>query len=248
MRDYLGILLVSLLSTFLIYIAKNDYFLCKLKEVKVISDDTNITEIQFWCFIVGIIWAGALLPINHVRQKKENKKKTEVLNELIEYNKGILFKMAVSEMNLSNKTLNTRIFKPQKGIIGAYHQYLCNKRVLKLHHIKGVSDPFHHKTLKFEVTENDAQGMVGMSFKNHVINVDLDLSTNNYNITDVQRTKIGNIEFCSTIPIFNQDESKVVAVVAVDSEQKLNLDDNQKKVWKQHLTMYAAFIDKHIKL
>ncbi|WP_289061448.1 hypothetical protein [uncultured Zobellia sp.] len=220
-----------------------------MQETQILNENTNISEIQVYCFIVGISWAGLWLPIKHVYQSKKYSKKDEVFNELVAYNKNNIFEIAGRDLGLLNhKLLCTRVFKPVNGIEGLWLKYIRKKCVLKLCNVDSISDEFHHKSLKFEVGKELAQGMVGLSYRDHSIHIDLDLTTNNYNITEAQRTKIGNIGFLSTVPIFNKDQSKVVAVIAVDSVQKLDLNVIQKRKWEDSLTRYAAFIDKHIKL
>ena len=68
---------------------------------------------------------------------------------------------------------------------------------------------------------------------------------NKYFLTKSQQIKVGNVEFCSTIPIFCKN-NKIVAVVGVDSEQKLDLDATALKNYEKYLRYYASFIEKHL--
>ena len=60
-----------------------------------------------------------------------------------------------------------------------------------------------------------------------------------------QKLKIGELGFCSTIPSFSKDQSKVRAILSVDSAKKMDWSKDQKRIWEKHKKYYAAFIDKH---
>ena len=119
---------------------------------------------------------------------------------------------------------------------------------MKLITVKGISDTFHHKSLRFEINQNEIQGLVGKSFKDKSLCVDLNLAENDYALTQQHLAKLGNVEFCSAIPIFNGEETKVNAILSVDSQQKFNFSEENSRDWEEHMIYYAAFVDKHTNL
>ena len=64
-------------------------------------------------------------------------------------------------------------------------------------------------------------------------------------LTEAEKNKIGDLQFCSTIPIFNGDQTKIRALLPIDSNEKMKFDHKQKSNWEEHMVLCAAFVDKH---
>lgn len=248
MKEYFRIIGFSLFASLLIFIGKNDLILNWLVENNVLSSNLNIEKTQLICFIIGIFWAGLWLPIQHSRLKVKQGKKDKQFIELLNYNKDSYFKLIKNKLKAHNVNFDTHIFRPQKGIIGFWNRNINKKTILKLIQVNGISDTFHHKSLRFEINKNETQGLVGKSFKNKTLSVDLNLADNDYALTQQHLTKLGTVEFCSAIPIFNGDETKVNAILSVDSQQKFNFSEENSRDWEEHMIYYAAFVDKHTNL
>lgn len=245
--EYVRIIGFSFLSTVLIFAGNNDFILKSLINMKVLSPEINMEKSKMLCSISGIIWATLWLPIEHTLLKTKKIKKDKVFLGLLEYNKERYDDSIKNSLKNRSVQFNTRIFKRQCGILGWWNRNLCNKTILELVTIEGISDKFYHKTLYFEVNKNETQGIVGKCYKTKKLCIDLDLSDNNYSLTDEQVAKIGNINFCSAIPIFG-DKSKINFILSVDCSKKINFTQQQQKIWEDHMKIYAAFIDKHINL
>ncbi|MFC0878117.1 hypothetical protein ACE01N_16085 [Saccharicrinis sp. FJH2] len=247
-KEIIRIIVFSLVSSFLIFASKNSYIINVLISKNILSANVKIENIQAIFFLIGITWAGLWLPFEHIIIKRLHRSKKELYVELVSYNKANYLKLLKEKTNQHSAEFLTRIFKPKHGLIGLWNRYLKGKISLHLCEIKGISDPFHHKTLHFSVYKNKVEGMVGKSYIDKALCVDFDLENNDYHLTESQKTKIGNLGFCSTIPIFNKVQSKVIAVLSIDCSEKLSFNESQKREWESHMTYYAAFIDKHIKL
>ena len=245
MKEYIRIIGFSLLASLLIFIGKNDLILNWLVENEVLSENLDLQKTQLVCFIIGIFWAGLWLPIQHSILKTKQKKKDQQFIELLSYNKENYFKLIKNKLKAHNVQFNTRMFRPQKGIQGWWNRNLRGKTILELISVKGISDNFHHKTLHFEINKNEKQGLVGQCYSDKKLWVDLNLAENNYALTQQHKSKIGNVEFCSAIPIFNKDQSKVNAILSVDSQEKFNFSETERKDWEEHMIYYGAFVDKH---
>lgn len=245
MKEYIKIIGFSFLASLLIFIGRNDLFLKWLVKKEVLSENLDLEKIQLWCFIIGIFWAGLWLPIQHSILKTKQEKINQQFIELLSYNKENYFKLIKNKLKAYDVQFNTRIFKPQKGIKGWWNRNLRDKIILELITVSGISDEFHHKTLYFEINKDETQGLVGRCFSNQKLWVDLNLEKNNYELTQQHKTKIGSVEFCSAIPIFNKDQSKVNAILSVDSKEKFNFDITKSKDWEEHMIYYGAFVDKH---
>ncbi len=248
MLAFIRIIGFSLVSSFLIFMGKNDMIIAALIKNDVLSEKINIQNIQFWLFLTGIMWSGFWLPIETIMIKKRYRKKSALFYDLLEYDKQNHFQLIKEKIKEFNTPFNTRIFKPINGLIGLWNKYVLNRTILCLTTVKGISDSYHHNSLQFTVSAKTVEGMVGKSYHEKALCVDLDLTDNNYFLSEAQISKIGNIQFCSTIPIFNKNQNKIQAIVAVDSTTKLDFNEEEKVHWRDHMVYYAAFIDKHTNL
>ena len=242
---YVRILGFSFLAGLLIFIAKNDFIFEYLIEHEVLSEEVNVEGVQFYLFIIGISWAGLWLPIEHARLKSRQLKRQEKFIDLLSYNKESYFKLIKNKLKAHNVDFKVRVFRPQSGIKAYWNKKINGKTILELVNIAGISDEFHHATLHFEINGSEVQGLVGKCFSDKQLWVDLNTEHNNYSLTEQHQTKIGDIKFCSAIPIFNADQSKVTAVLSVDSDHEFNFNNNDRREWKNHMIYLAAFVDKH---
>ncbi|WP_339698360.1 hypothetical protein [uncultured Marixanthomonas sp.] len=248
MKDYIRIIGFSLLASLLIFIGKNDLFLNWLVDKNILSSSLDIERTQLICFIIGIFWAGLWLPIEHSRLKSKQSEKDKQFVELLDYHKYTYFELIKNKLKEYNVSYSTRVFRPQKGIVGWWNREINKRTILELITIEGISDRFHHKTLHFEINKTEIQGLVGKCYNDKRLWVDLNLAENDYALTDQHRIKIGNVEFCSAIPIFNKDQTKVNAVLSVDSQTKFTFNEQNRTDWEQHMIIYGAFVDKHTNL
>ena len=248
MKEYFRIIGISLLASLLIFVGKNDLILNWLVENNVLSSSLNLEKTQLGCFITGIFWAGLWLPIQHSRLKTKQNNKDNQFIELLNYNKESYFKLIKNKLNTYNTSFDTHIFRPQKGILGLWNRKINKKTILKLINVKGISDTFHHKSLTFEINKTETQGLVGKTYVEKTLSVDLNLAENNYSLTQQHLTKLGTVEFCSAIPIYNEEQTKINAILSVDSQEKFNFNEQNSLDWEEHMIYYAAFVDKHTNL
>lgn len=248
MKEYFRIIGFSLLASLLIFIGKNDLILNWLVENNILSPKLNLEKTQLVCFIIGIFWAGLWLPIQHSKLRTKQNKKDEQFIELLTYNKDSYFELIKNKLNAYNVNFDTHIFRPQKGIVGLWNRKVRKKTILKLITVKGISDTFHHKSLTFEINKTETQGLVGKAFKEQTLSVDLNLAENDYSLTQQHLTKLGTVEFCSAIPIYNEEQTKVNAILSVDSQEKFNFSEQNSRDWEKHMIYFAAFVDKHTNL
>jgi len=248
MKEFFRIIGFSLSASLLMYIGKNDWILNTLVERDILSPELDIEKAQLICFLIGILWAGIWLPIEHYQLKSKQNKKDIQFIELLQYNKESYFKLIKNKLGTHSVNFKTYLFRPQKGIVGFWNRIIYNKTVLKLIHVNGISDVFHHKSLRFVNSKNETQGLVGKTLKDKTLSVDLNLAENDYSLTRQHLIKLGAIEFCSAIPIYNGDETKIIAILSVDSLQKFNFSTQNSRDWEEHMIYYAAFVDKHTNL
>lgn len=246
MKEYLKTISLSLIPTILIYMGKTEGFFNFLKEHKFIKVDANINCTQFWCFLLGCIWAGLVIPVQFAKTKIKLKEKDGEFNELLKFNKDIYFKSAKEKIKKQSVSFRTRVFVPEKGLKSRWKKIRHKKKEFHLKYFKSISDSISNKNLHFEVTPN-IQGMVGKTFERKSILIDFDVQQTDYNLTHYQRSNTTDVKFCSTIPIFDKD-NEVKAIISVDSEIEVILKEAEIKEWEKSLAYYGSLVDKHLKL
>lgn len=246
MREYLKTICLSLVPAILIYIGKTEGFFTFLKEHKFVEDSYNFSTTQFWCFLIGCLWAGLVVPVQLANTKNKLKDKEDEFNELLKFNKDIYFKSAKEKIKKQSVSFRTRVFIPEKGIIKHWKQIKHKKKEFHLKYYKSISDPISNNDLHFEVNPN-IQGMVGKTFDCKNILIDFDVQKSDYNLSHYQKSKTSDVKFCSTVPIFDKD-NEVKAIISVDSEKEVILKDGEIKEWEKSLSYYGSIIDKHLKL
>nr|WP_315159387.1 hypothetical protein [uncultured Flavobacterium sp.] len=246
MREYLKTIGLSLIPTILIYIGKTEGFFNFLKEHNFIKSDADIKSPQFWCFIIGVIWAGLIIPVQFANTKNKLKEKEDDFDELLKFNKEIYFKATKDKIKKQSVDFRTRIFVPEKGIEKYWKRFRHKKKEFHLKHYKSISDALNSKSLHFEVNPN-IQGMVGKTYSESKIFIDFDVQKADYNLTPYQKSKTNDVKFCSTIPIFNK-ENEIKAILSVDSDKEVVLKDSEFQEWQSSLMYYGVLVDKHLKL
>lgn len=246
MMEYFKTIISSVIPTFLIYIGNTDGFLKLLIEHKFIEKSENIANMQFWCFLFGCLWAGLIIPVQLAKTKIRLREIEEEFNELLKFNKEIHLKSAKEKIKKQSVNFRTRVFIPEKGFVKIWKNFRYKKQEFRLKYFKSISDSIAIKNLQFEVTPN-IQGMVGKTFECKKILIDFDVQKTDYNLSYYQRSNTSDVKFCSTVPIFDE-KNKVKAIISVDSEKEVVLNDFELKEWNKSMTYYGSMIDKHLKL
>lgn len=232
----------------------------------------NKKNIQYILFFTGLVisplWAG----IENIFLRKNKESINEKFSELIElYKKD---KIKDLEFKLSGDfKLKVRLFIPEKGLIPFIKEVFNKGKSLKMTDVKGLTDKYEAKHITFKVFNKDlknddfeqiikkekynllkTQGMVGTSYLIRDIITDFDVNSKDkhgkkqYTLTKSQDYVVGNIVFCSTIPIFDIEKDKVLAILSIDSVDKIKWEDNDMKIWEEQIRLFVSFIDKNIKL
>lgn len=245
MKKIFFIVLNSFLPSFLLFVGKNDYLIQSFINWNILPKTVVKEEIQVWFFLGGILWTGIILPfqfaiLNHTYQKQQ-----AVFESLLGQYRNVQLKRI--SLILGNIELKVRIFVPQKGIIGYFKKHILNETILKLIHINGISDVFHSKSISFKVNHHKPEGVVGKAYKEKTSIIDYDLNTTNtYSITPEQRLIVDAVQFCAAIPVLNNKNNSIAAVVSFDSDQKVSLTESQVQDLHNNMIYFAAFIEKHI--
>ncbi|MGB4847922.1 MAG: GAF domain-containing protein [Saprospiraceae bacterium] len=239
MKNYLKFFGINIIPALLIFFSKNDslFTWCKTHNVTLGWDQSAI---QFWLFLVGIIWTGCILPLQYANVKNKLDHKNEAFQELLKHQRDAYLKLMKNEIREYNTTFSTRAFVP----FWRLKYWARGEKYYKLKFIPGLSDEFGNKELVFRVHPNP-EGLVGRTYNEKAIIVEQDAVHNAYNLNQIQKQKVGNVRFCTAIPIFNNNE-KIIAIIGLDSESDVKLNQEDLEVFQKHIRYYGAFIDKHI--
>jgi hypothetical protein len=244
MKEYFKIIGLSLIPTSLVYIGRSESFFSFLKAHNFMKQESDISTPQITCFAIGIFWAGLITPFQLASTKRKLAKKENQYAELLAFNKETYFKSIKETLKKHNKNFRSRIFISDKGFKAWWNNTWHKKGSFKLEEIKGISDPIHTTSLHFEFKPS-VQGLVGKACIEKAIIVDCNVNPDNYNLTHFQKSKTSDVRFCSTAPIFNK-KNEVVAVLAIDSDDHIQLNDEEIEVWKNQIIYYCAFVDKQL--
>ncbi|HEX5001772.1 MAG TPA: hypothetical protein VFW78_04695 [Bacteroidia bacterium] len=238
-------ILVGFIPAFLLFLGRWDQlneFITNHNLASLISD---VSSLQIGSFIVGLSLTSIVYPIWLIRKERQIDIQNEKLAMLFDNIKLIYFKHIKDKLKFSNAQLNVRIFIPKKGFIAFYNRFIHGKRFLQVKYIPGLTDKIDDiKKLEFEVTPQ-RRGLVSKTFHEKAIRVDCDVTPENYNLTDYQRNKTHDVRFCTTAPFFDTN-SNVIAVLAVDSPDDIQLSESEAKIWDTAIKYYCAIVDKHV--
>ena len=223
--------LYLLVPALLTYLGQNNSFFNYLQNNRIISLETErIPVIKDILLIAGIFLTIVPSGIKLVRLEWDNKYYLEQRDFLIKYVKDMFMEAFESKVDKKFIDLNIRIFVPiykrnveRKKRTRLFSLPFCiSKRVLfKIKNIKGLSDPGTTNDLEFEVYPK-IQGIVGRCYNIKTVYVDEDIKSNNenYNLTEYQKSKTCDVEFCLCVPIFGKD-SNVIAIMSLDSTRPM---------------------------
>lgn len=249
MSPKVKIILTSLIPTFLIFIGRSDGF-CNFFKINFSIEEKIIATSQMICFIVGLIWAGLVIPIQYSNLKDEFEAKNEILKELIIFNRRGLFEAFKSSLtHIDIDKLNTRIFVPKKYPWYCFWKWFSKEKEFETFEYDGITTAMNNgKPLVFQVNPK-AEGLVGRSYETKGMIIDCNVKANidSYNLTPYQKLQTSDVNFCTTIPIFNDKKQKdVVAIVSIDSTQQITLNAAEQRVWSDNIIYYSAFIEKNL--
>lgn len=246
-KNYSKAIIFGVIPSFFLFISKNDFVFNKLKDFKILAD-TDIPQYQLYFFIIGIFWVSILNSVILADVKNKLSQNNDKFYSIIKFYKKNHFLTVKNELKLQEYTFNTRVFVPSYTPKSIYRKIFFKETILVLKDIFPITDEFDFPKLKFKISPKKVEGMVGRSYQDKKMFIDFDLETQNkYQLSDSQNVLVENTKFCSTMPIFNGKDN-VVGVVSIDSDTKVNLDENQTKMWKEYFVRYTAFIDKHFKV
>jgi len=236
----------SLIPSFLLFAGKTDYvFNWCVNHAVIFTNSTKVEDYKFWSFLLGILVSGGWLPVQLAVLKSDLANTKNKFQKFVEYNKQLQIDTLCSDIKAHNHPFSTRVFIPKTDFFSVFKKKENKKYKLNLKEINGISDNHHTKVLSFKVDGKTTEGLVGKAFKERAIVIDFDVSNNNtYQLTNAQKIKVGDVNFCSAIPIFDKKEN-IIAVLSVDSTEMIQRDDERLRYFEKFLRYYASFIDKN---
>lgn len=122
-----------------------------------------------------------------------------------------------------------------------------NETMFKIRNHQSLSRHDRTENLMFRVSPNP-QGLVGRSFNSKSVEYSWDLKENigvdNYNMNNVQQDKTNDLRFCLCVPIKDDVNKEVKAIVAFDSTDKMEI--GSKSTEDDILSLFVGYsIDLH---
>lgn len=233
-KKWLELILVIISGTFT-YFGQSDYVI-KFVYVDVLGKPLNqIDKIKESLLIIGVI-AITIIPIITIRRLKKKVDRYHSQQEfLLKELKDMFFIRLDSIAKGKFGKIKIRLFIIKRRIKG-----FKIKQIARTEHIEGLTDINNFEKFELELYPKE-QGLVGKSYSKKQIVYDDKLSiTNekNYNLNHYHESRTKDFEFCVCVPIFGEQD-KVIAVMALDSNSKINLTESQKKEFFKILSIFS---------
>lgn len=219
---------IALVPSILSYLSMNNNILDMLMEHEIIGKSVDIPMIKEVCIIGNIVVTSIILLGTKINENVKIKKYDGQIEGLISYCKELLCGAIANETDAENVHVNIRIFVPSSRLIDRI-KLLVNSnadRYFEIKNIKGLAENDTTDNLRFKVCP-EGEGLVGMCYRKKSICYDSSLKKTNsqkYGLNNSQLAKTNSLEFSMVVPIISESES-VVAMVAFDSKQKINIKD-----------------------
>jgi hypothetical protein len=245
MNEYIKALLKSTIPTALIFIGRSDDFFNFLIRHKILIDEnTNIEAPKLTAFLVGLSWAGLVVPVQYEKLKKKVEKKENKFSSLLGIYKETYINSVKEKLNISTSQINTRVFVRKKDFKSKIKFWWNDEIYFELKEIKGISDSINVEKLVFKVSP-EPEGLIGEVFKNNNPIMDLSITPEKYKLTSYQKSKTSDIKFCCVAPI-HDEQSNIVAMISLDSTKKIKLLPENTELWNELIQDYYVILDKFI--
>ncbi len=244
MKFFWTAVLKTTIPTALIYIGRSEEFFVYLKNHNVLfSTDSNTDNIKLTCFLIGLLWAGLVIPIQYERLKAKYDNQNNQFIKLLGKVKDVHIEAICKHLGVNTK-LKTRVFVKKRN----YHNLLKKKKnrevFFGLKHVDGISDEINSDKLKFRVAPNP-QGIIGLSYRDRKRIIDSNVRPDNYNLSHFQKSQTEDVKFCCVAPVYDE-ESNIVAFVSLDSNERIEASNDDAASWNKLINEYCYTLDKHI--
>lgn len=200
---------------------------------------TKKSTLDFWktfSDIVSTIMSSLILSITSIRVIYKHEIYKKQFEILLIFHKVLFIKNIHKKFKLK-LSIDVRIFLPKKN----------NPNEFTIKNIDGFYNLGDDttKNLVFDVTITE--GLVGLAYtkKDVVLDRDLQKSTVNYNLRGYNRDNVSDLSFCLCVPIRNNNDD-IVAVMAFDSKEPLNIKDTEINDFKKHFKKFAIWIYQNV--
>jgi hypothetical protein len=241
------------LSALLIFAARSEASMLLIQKHGLLPESIGTEGLEYYRFVflgIGVLLSGIVLPIQLEIEKKKHTKLKRNLSKILAHHKNLFVEKLKKDLQQNNLHLHIRVFEPPRGFNAWWKKKLAGELFFEVKNYEGFSEVGTTKGLKFKVLpEGTEQGLVGKTFKDKEVYFDFNLKANQndaeYKLDVFQKSCTNAYEFAITAPIFNP-KNEVIAVVSLDSEEKINKPDEQNNEWKQSIKMYCFFIHSYI--
>ena len=242
-KEFIKVLLATLVPSLLTYLANSDYFFQRLIEKRIIGESFNITQAQDVLLVLGIISSVLLLSVNLLISRIQYNKVIEQRDQFLIMNTEIL-KSALKPLGFGD--FDIRIFIPEHPIfykILSLKKDVQGKKVFIIKNIQTMAKEGLTKNLQFEVQPHP-QGLVGLCYEQKMICYDDNLentNTTDYNLDNNQISRTSDLKWSICCPVFNNSED-IVAILALDGKTKMKIEKNQEKAIYDNVVCFSRLL------
>jgi len=231
----------------LLYLGKEQGLGSVLPQVGIHVENGKLELIQLGMFFAGLVWTGMVLPIKYERARSQLEMKDRLIEELLEEHRQSLVNVLRERIQMPAHRIFTRLFFPRTKRIRGFRR----GTELVSEEIPGLTDKTSSGKLIFGV-DPVVEGIVGQAYLEGKILIDFDAgNVEKHNLNPAQELKIGAVQFCAAVPIFDEDSNEnIIGVMSLDSEELINsaeLSREQREELEHFLKYYGGIFTYFLK-
>jgi hypothetical protein len=200
-------------------------------------DYNAVHNIKNWCMWIGGLWIVIILGLDLLTTKAAYDRVERQRNSLLRLNKDMLLKVwKSSDCPDLPPNVNVRIYVAQNRILEFFANLRRGRPVnairFYVRNVNGLAESGLTDRLSFEVSPNP-QWLVGQCYQKNDIMVECNLRNAQYSLDQWQKNKISALKWCICVPVHNELDDQVIAVVQFDSETPANVNQWPDKIYEE---------------
>lgn len=228
-------LLTSAMPAIVTYLGKTNNIIDYLYKNEYIGSAFDVELFKSTCQIISIVLSFSIILYQQLTTNVKLNNGNQKINGLL-YQTKMVFQEALSSTIGYKVNFDIRIFVPVKKVLNFKKEKSLYFQIVNY---DGLCTVGTTNGLKFKVLpQNEKQGLVGECYNRRSMLYDDCLAQNNssaYNLDNYQQSKTRDLEFSIVCPLYNSND-EIVAIIAIDGKQKIDISAHKEKVTNNILT------------
>lgn len=228
-------ILTSAMPAIVAYLGSSNNIIDNLYNANYIGSAFDIELFKSVCQIISIFLSFFIILGQQLTTSVKHNNQSQKINGLLAQTK-MIFQQALSSTIGHKVNFDIRIFVPVRKLINFRKN---DSLYFQIVNYDGLCTAGTTNGLKFKVLPpEEKQGLVGECYNTRSMLYDDCLAQNNsssYNLDNYQQSKTRDLEFSIVCPLYNSND-EIIAIVAVDGKQKIDISAHKSEVTNNILT------------